>query len=236
MTQVMNATDSAIGQGVYTLSEVARLTGTHCQRIRSWFLKRPYRPEPILKRGPRQSQKRRAQKHGDFTVSFHSLIDALVVARLRDYGVSMQYLRRVHGTLIQEFGNPHPFSRRDLYTDGRKVFLGYADEFGEESLKELLTKQHSFPQILRDYLTQIEYEEDTLLAVRWRVGEGVVIDPKRRYGKPIVESCGVPTAILAAAYKANREDSQLVAEWYGVSPPDVEHAVVFEKRLLSRVA
>jgi uncharacterized protein (DUF433 family) len=170
------------------------------------------------------------------TLSFHSLIDALVVARFRDFGVSMQYLRKVYEKLVEEFSTANPFSRRDLYTDGKTVFLSYADALGQQQLKEILTSQHNFPQILTRYLKQIEYDQETLLALRWHVAEGVVIDPRRKYGKPIVEGCGVPTAILAAAYEANHRDRDIVAEWYGVSQFDVDQAVAFESSLRLLVA
>lgn len=223
---------SPIGQGIYTLSEVARLTRTRLQRIRSWFMGRKGGPAPILGCGGRWSH----GHHADTTVSFHSLIDALVVARLRDCGVTMQYLRKIHGALVKELSEQHPFSRKDIYTDGKKVLIGYADKLGYPALRELLTRQHSFPKILEDYLMHVEYDEDTLLALRWRVSEGVVIDPGRRYGKPIVEACGVPTAILRTAYRANDEDVDLVAEWYGVSQANVARAVAFEESLSSHAA
>ena len=222
---------SPVGHGIYTLSEVARLVRTPCGRIRSWFLGRKAGPRP-----PLGFVERPHGRHADITVSFHSLIDALVVARLRDCGVTMQYLRKIHGALVKELSEQHPFSRKDVYTDGKEVLVGYADKLGYPALRELLTRQHNFPKILEDYLTQVEYDKATLMAIRWRLSEGVVIDPRRRYGKPIVEACGVPTAILSRAHRANDEDVDLVAEWYGISQTDVIQAVTFEEGLSPHAA
>lgn len=236
MAGAMDRAGSPIGDGIYTLSEVARLTGSHYQRIHSWFLGRSEGPGPILDRAQLRQKRDLLRPRVDLTVSFHSLIDALVVSKLREYGVSLQYLRKVYNALSEQFSQQHPFSQSNLYTDGKEVFVRFADKFGYEALMELLTNQQSFPPVLEDYLTQIDYDEDTLLAIRWRIAEGIVIDPRRRYGKPIVATCGVPTVILAAAYKGNDQDVDLVAEWYGVSQLDVTQAVDFEKSLLSEAA
>ena len=50
----------------------------------------------------------------------------------------------------------------------------------------------------------------------------------RNSGKPIVEAARVPTYILAAAYQANSEDAERVANWHGVNRKDVLAAVKFE--------
>jgi uncharacterized protein (DUF433 family) len=212
-----------LGQGIYGLAEVARLTGTNVKRLRPWFVGRSDRPGSIIRADDLRPGRR--------AVSFHALIDALVVVKLRDdYGVSMQYLRKVHGRLIDEFDTPHPFSRKNFLTDGKQVFVSEADELGEEHLKEILSRQQAFPKVLRDYLKLIEYDSGTLLARKWHISHGVVIDPERRYGKPIVDSVGIATGILAATYEANNHDVTAVAHWYGISHKDVMVAVEFEQR------
>lgn len=213
----------ALGQGIYQFSEVARFTGTTTERVRTWFLGREGRPGPLIGPGP--------QAEHSNTVSFHGLIDALVVSKLRDdYDISMQYLRRVHSKLMEEFQVQYPFSRKDFLTDGKRIFVAYADGMGEEHLKELLTQQKAFPSILKNYLRYIEYDAESMLARRWHIEKGIVIDPERRYGKPIVEAAGVPTGILAASYRANGQDLRLVANWFGVTAEAVRAAVEFEQR------
>jgi len=214
-----------LGQGIYGLSEVARFTGTNVTRIRPWFLHRSHRPDPLI------GGVDRPVGGQPYYVTFHGLIDALVVSRLRDqYSLKMSYLRKVHNRLIEEFQVPHPFSRKDFLTDGQRIFVSYQDECGDETLKDVLSKQQAFSKILHGYLQNIDYDDATLLASRWRIAPGITLDPNRRYGKPIVESVGIPTGILAACYRANQNSIKAVSRWYDISTGDVQQAIAFEKK------
>jgi len=215
-----------LGHGVYSFSEAARLVGSSRRRVRTWFVGAP-------------DQQRLVQ--GDYAcasapggvLSFLDLIDVCIVSRLRAKNISLQYIRKVHDVLLDEFSQPHPFSRRGLFTDSarKKVFLHVADDMGEERLRELLSGQHAFPSILLPVLDQVDYDPSSLLARRWNMGSGVTIDPARQYGKPIVESAGIPTSVLAAAFYANEGNAHAVAKWYGVDVGEVRTAVHFEQSL-----
>jgi uncharacterized protein (DUF433 family) len=214
-----------LGRGVYTFWEAGRLIGIPSRKVRAWFCGRPSRPESVVHSDYR---------HYGFSsrvISFYDLIDTLVIARLREAGVSFQYLRRAHSALITEFSTPHPLCQKNLLTDGRKVFIHIADQLGEEQLRELITRQQAFPTVLLPTLNRVDYDPDSLLASRWNIGAGVVIDPFRQYGKPVVDSTGIPTSVLAAAYESNRRNAVAVADWYGVKPKHVMLSVEFEEAL-----
>jgi len=165
-------------------------------------------------------------------LSFLDLIDTVIIGRLRQHGVSLQHLRKVHDRLISELKTPHPFCRRELLTDGRQLFIhGLGDGDIDESLREILTGQHAFPEILKPILSRVEYDLDSLLAMKWNIDKGIVVDPAIQYGKPIIASEGIPTSILATAYYANSHSNKTVADWYGVSTEHVSQAVRFEKRI-----
>ena len=69
------------------------------------------------------------------------------------------------------------------------------------------------------------------MARRWSIADMVVLDPAISLGKPIVEGVGIATAILAAAYHANGQDVDLVADWFNVHSKHVLAAVEFEASL-----
>ena len=215
--------ETVLGLGVYGFGEAARLTGLKRGRVREWFRGRntggTQGPlflgdfEPV---------------DGEYALSFLDLIDVFVAGQLREHGVSLQTLRRAYARMKKDLKTPHPFSRKELLSDGKVVFMRALDKQGQEELAEVLTHQKVFPQILLPFLQRIDYDQLTILAKRWRIADRVVIDPAICFGKPIVEAVGIPTAVLAAAYHANEEDAELVGEWYNVHPDHVLAAVSFE--------
>jgi uncharacterized protein (DUF433 family) len=215
-----------LGHGIYSLPEAARLTGLKPKRVREWFLGRP-RDEarkPVF-RSDYQSV------GGDRAISFHDLIELFVAGQLRERGVSLQTLRKVHSQLENEWGTRHPFCRHEVLTKHGQVFTRGLDDRGREEVVEVLTRQRAFPEILLPFLQRIDYDDATAMARRWCIANLVVIDPTICLGKPIVEGVGVATAILAAAYEANDQNAELVAEWYKVHPKHVIAAVDFERSL-----
>lgn len=212
-----------LGHGIYTIPEAARLVHTSAGRLKAWFCGWPRRPGPI-------TTSDYSEPVDSFRViSFLDLIDALVVAALREKGVPFQYLRKVQRALARDLGRPHPFSYKKLYTEGYHVFAEMAAEDKTLRFKEIVANQYAFKSILSPFLDAVQYTEQTLTAMQWRPYAGVVIDPQRRFGKPIVESAGIPTSILMAAYRANNRDLAAVADWYGVAPHDITTAVEFEE-------
>jgi uncharacterized protein (DUF433 family) len=214
---------TVLGHGAYTFAEAAKLTGFKRFRVWEWF------------RGRGTGRTRKAVFHGDYepvhgeyAISFHDLIDLFVAGQLREHGVSLQTVRRSYKAMAQELNTRHPFCRREVLTDGKTVFMFGQDPEGQEELREVLTKQKVFPQVLLPFLQRIDYDQVTILAKRWRIADMVVVDPAICFGKPIVEKVGIPTAVLAACYHANKEDAELVADCYNVHRDHVLAAVRFE--------
>jgi uncharacterized protein (DUF433 family) len=215
-----------LGHGVYGLPEAARLTGLRYARVREWFRGRSRDPDraPIFYGDYEPVQ-------GDSAISFHDLIEVFVAGQLREHGVALQTLRRVHARMRNDLGTPHPFCRKELLSDGKVVFMRGLDSQGCDELTEVLTRQKVFPHILLPFLQRIDYDNATVLARRWRIAKLVVLDPTICFGKPIVDAAGVPTSILANAYHANSRDADLVSDWYNVLPDQVLAAVEFERNM-----
>jgi uncharacterized protein (DUF433 family) len=137
----------------------------------------------------------------------------------------------VYTSLGEELDTSHPFCRQELLTDGKVVFMRGLDDRGQEEVKEVLSKQKVFPAIILPFLQRIDYGKASKMAERWRIDQSVVIDPTICLGQPIVEGISIPTAVLAAAYHANDEDAEAVADWYNVHSDHVLAAVQFETKM-----
>lgn len=213
---------SLVGTGSYGIPEASRFARVHVRTASRWITGTGAKQSGRLFKTDLPSI---GSRHA---LSFLDLVDLLVVGRFREEGVSFQTVRRVYAHMRESLGTPHPFSHRRLFTDGTTIFMQSLDHIGDPSLHEVLTGQRAMPEILNPYLTQIEYGDDTHTAVRWNIAPGIVLDPARAFGKPIVASEGTTTFMLSQAYWANGEDAEFVADLFDVSPESVRQAVAFE--------
>jgi uncharacterized protein (DUF433 family) len=221
-----------LGHGIYTFSEAGRLTGLSRRRVRSWFEDRNLSGKPHGRGHVFQSD---YGSHG--VISFLDLIEVLVAGHMRELGISLIAVRKAYAALRRYLNTQHPFSHQDLLTDGRKLFIYLEQESQNRAeLLEIVSQQHAIPQVLMPYLQRVDYDRVSRLARQWNIADDIVVDPARSMGKPIVRASAMPTAVLAAAYCANGQDAERVADWYGVAPVDVEAAVRFEEHYCEAVA
>ena len=212
----------SLGKGLYTYPEAARLTNLSARRVHDWF------------EAPDTGSFRHGRVlHRDYTteglISFLDLIEVTVAGHMREMGISLPSIRKAKLNLERYLNTQHPFSHRDIYTDGEVVFVHLQKAAqNDRELIDFVHQQHVIPEILMPYLKRVDYDSATYLARTWNISDGVVIDPARSYGKPIVCNCAIPTAVLAAAFKANGRNTETVAEWYSVTAEDVQKAVQFE--------
>jgi uncharacterized protein (DUF433 family) len=218
------ATAPTIGKGIYGFREAAAFTGLKLSRVREWFRQDENRKRPFLAGDYERVGDNRA-------ISFLDLIDVFVAGQLRDHGVTLQTLRKVYTRMSVDLGTPHPFSRAELLSNGKSVFTRNIDDAGKEELIEVLTRQRVFPEILKPFLQKVDYDQVTSLAVRWRIADGVIIDPEISFGRPCLQIKPIATAVLYAAYRANRDDRDAVARFFKISPTAVDAAVKFELNL-----
>jgi uncharacterized protein (DUF433 family) len=220
-----------LGQGIYKLSEVSKLTGMYPARVSYWF---KHCPENTAHGPIFQSDYQPIEN--DYAVSFLDLIDVLVASQFRDqYNVPMQIVRCAYNVLQKELKVKHPFCHGDLYTDGRRIFNLAASKISEndKNLSDVISHQQFFLHIQKQ-LSHIDYGTISKIAERWRIAQGVVIDPTINIGKPTIENTGILTYIVANQYYANMENASLIADLYDVSEGDIINAVKFEERYRKR--
>jgi uncharacterized protein (DUF433 family) len=214
-----------LGNGVYDLAEAAKLTGLRRARVKEWFLGRDAGPDvkPVFRSD-------HDAINGDLAISFLDLVELFIAGQLRKHGVSLQCIRRIHSQLKALWKTKHPFSRKEIRTDGKRLFACELDEHERGEVYDVQTRQKVFDTVLLPFLKKIDYDQATRLARRWSITRLVVIDPAISFGKPIIEPAGITTGVLAAAYRANDRDAALVARWYDVEEEHVLAAVEFEDR------
>lgn len=219
-----------VNHGIYSIPEVSRYTRLNPSRVRAWFR-------------PRCGSTNKPVLHADYSadngkdvVSFHDLIDVLVVGQLRRFGVAMPAIRDAYRVLQGELQARHPFSSGKLATDGRRVFKSVAQDVADPQLIEVVSKQQFMHHVMLEYLQFIEYDELTEMARLWHIAERVVIDPRICLGKPVIQGTSVTTNAVLTSYRANDRDVDLVADVLNIGPDDVLDAVAFEEQLRRKAA
>jgi len=218
-----------LGEGVYTLTEVARLIAAPPATVRAWFKGRPDRQAAPLFRGEYEP------RHGDYAVSFLDLIDTLVASRFRAEGVAMPVVRRSFERMKQDLGTPHPFSHELLYTDGQRVIRHATDEPTDPVMLDVISNQQHFEQMVSP-LSDVNYSAKTRLAEQWRIGDGVLVNPNISFGKPVLEGTGACTYVIYHQFLANDSNASLVADLFELSESQVLQAVRFEQDKQTRRA
>lgn len=224
---VVDCNYSHVGVGLYSIADVARFSGAHPESVRRWLSDK----KGIIPRYfPKQEQ----------LVTFQELIEVHFVALFRSEGVSFQVIRRAAEAAARRFGSDYPFTIRRFDTDGRTVFATLMRERPDELLVEDLQRgQYVFQSIVRPFFRKLEYLESDEHVVRYwplaksRRSKGrVVLDPARKFGKPIDAETGVPTGAIYEAVRAGGGQSpDAVARWLDIPCAAVEAAVDFERSL-----
>ena len=226
----MRDTFERIGRGAYTLGEAHRLTHVPIRRIRRWT--RGY--EFTLSRGRKGYSLPIVDTiDGTPALDFGALIEIRFINAFREFGVSWRSIRIAATHAAQILHSRHPFSHRSFRTDGHTIIAELVDASGDRRLLDLVKDQYEFRKIVSRYLhAGLEFNTSDEPERWWPLGRPrrIVIDPKRAFGAPIVDTFGVPTLILAQAVIAEGS-VRAAARLYNVSVPAVRNAVGFENSL-----
>lgn len=218
-----------IGSGLYTPSQVARLTGARTREVGRWLF--GYHGGSGKFHPPLWTSQ--IQDSSERAVGFRDLMEFRVVTAFMRHGVPLRTIRLAIRAAQETFATPYPFTANRFLTDGRSVFYEALNR--DIHLTDLLKKQIVFDEIIRPSLySGIEFDADGF-AQRWfpvARSRTVVLDPELSFGRPSLTSSGVPTEIVAAAFDAERS-KQRVAAQFDIPIADVAAALRFERQLLA---
>jgi uncharacterized protein (DUF433 family) len=227
----MNSTQF-LHTGIYSIPEAAQLTQVSTWRIRRWLKGYAFRVRTGKHVSPPVWEGQLTPIDNSVALGFMDLLEVRCVNAFLQEGVSWRTLRVAHENAKKLVGSAHPFGTSKFATDGQTVFLKIKEGREPDSLWDMKDIQRVFERVIEPFLRDVEFSDDDVALRWWPLGHGrqVVLDPMRSFGHPIVVKNGVPTAILATAFKVE-SDAQTVADWYGVSTTEVKDAVDFEAKI-----
>lgn len=212
-----------LGEGVYSPREVARLIGGTSQDVLRWT--RGSGPNDPLWLS-------HYHKLDDATeLSFLDLVELRVVKAFRRAGVSLQAIRFAINFASEKYEVEHPLSSLRFKVGGQEILMEAVEKDGDYvSLSKKHPGQKAFAKIISQSLDDLEYEDN--VATKWhpKYAKGVVLDPKRYFGDPILDEYGVSTKILAQEFSEHK-NAKYLSKIYEIPSKAIQTALNFEKYL-----
>lgn len=216
---------------LYSLREAARIVRIPPATLRSWVIGRPYPTRSGTQSWPPLV---RIADPAARRLSFTNLVELHVLSVLRGRrGVRVRNIRKALRFIQEQMGTEHPLADVDTSTDEIDVYVEFFGQLWNASQAQRVLR----PSLDR-YLKRIERDERGLARRLFpivRTGEHpgprlVVIDPERRFGRPVLDRAGIETSIVAERFRAGESVRQL-AEDFTIEPEAIEEALRFEELL-----
>jgi uncharacterized protein (DUF433 family) len=212
----------------YSLAEAARIVRIHPATLRTWVLGRPYPTSRGRKNWPALI---RAADAATGHVSFANLVELHVLSALRGRRVRVDRIRSASAFIHKEMRTEHPLADVDTQTDCVDIYVEYLGR-----LVNVSSPQSVLRPLVEQHLQRIERDEaglaNRLYPITREAGgpKIVLIDPARRFGRPVLASANVETAAISERFIAGEAASELAAD-FGIEEREVEEAVRFESLL-----
>ena len=166
-------------------------------------------------------------------LSYYDLVEAFILRSLRtEHGYKLPYVREALKIAEEQYGIKRLFLHRAFRHDGGSAFF-------LDRLTALATldpgHQLAMKGLLQDYLKRIEYEPDDLSAsfrpVIKEVGVSadplIIVDPRKSFGRPIVERTGIRTSAIMARIQARESPKHVIGD-FGLTDEEFDQALRLE--------
>jgi len=241
----MIAAKDTLGIGIYTPEEAAFYARVPTRTLNRWIFG-DSQGAPVVR--PQFEN----QTKDDRIVTFLDLVQALAIHSIRSvHKIPLGKIRTAVDLARQRYNVQYPFAMKHttfLFSDGMKeghgeiVLCREGDTDHPEKYIQISGKERGnylMNKVVELYLDDLYFDPETGFATKYRpwsaYGRHILLDPKRRFGEPIVEECGytVETLQQAAVSEGSIESA---AETYGVAVEDVKIAFSYWDHLSTQNA
>jgi uncharacterized protein (DUF433 family) len=214
---------------LYTIAQAARVVRIHPATLRTWALGRSY---PTQAGHKSWTPLIRAADPKKGMLSFANLVELHVLSTLRGKQVRVDRIRNATHFIREKMKTDHPLADVDTQTDCVNVYVEYMDRLINAS-----SSQTEPRPLIERYLQRIERDENGLAARLYPITRDdasnarlVLIDPSYRFGRPVLASTNLETAIVADRFFAG-DSTAVLAAAFGIDEATIEEAIRFESQL-----
>jgi uncharacterized protein (DUF433 family) len=217
-----------IREPLYPISHAAHYVNVNPATLETWVNGRKY----LTKSGQQYSQPLiPLEPNAGGLLSFTNLLEAHVLRAMRKvYYLKMPCIRESLDYVSKKLGNERPLATADFQTDGATLFINHLGE-----LIDLANSKQTLLGEMIQHLTRIERNTEGLarkLYPMTRIAsldkKIIVINPIVSQGRPIIESRGVTTSIIADRWRAG-DTFDILQKDYGLSNDEYDEALWYEQ-------
>lgn len=207
-----------LGTGLYTPSEVAFYAKISPQLVYRWFAGLDDERAVIKTYKIVDDQK---------FINFLDFIQTLAIRAIRiKTKVPLHKIREAIERAKKDYGVEYPFAMEhvtELALFKKEVFLYLPKREQYAQLTGKGRDNMAFKEVVETYQEKIIFDKLDGLAKQYRPAQNILMDPRIRFGEPIVESCGYTARVIYDA--VNTEGSiKAAARAYGISEEDTRTA------------
>jgi type I restriction-modification system DNA methylase subunit/uncharacterized protein (DUF433 family) len=210
-----------LNTGIYSVRDVASITGFSDDKIKRWFKDLAIANYEGIN-GDGQTDV------GKLKISFHGLIELVVIGTLRENNFSLDKILKARADLRIKTLKVYPFAtnnvRDDLKVSGKSIIFQLADG----SIITLDGKGQYLLDVIKKFFKDIEFDTNGVAQkLLPKKGKGkIAIDPKVGDGKPSVKDKGVWAETIASIY-TGPESIQLIKEQYDLDEEEIMAAIEY---------
>jgi len=222
-----------IGKGIYSLPVAAKLLEMPYNKVYRWAKGYKYSLNNNFINIPSLIKSEYEPKNDFFVISFLDLIELLFIKNFLKLGVSLHTIRKACISASELLNSTHPFAMKKFYTDGKTILAKIAEKDKDPFLLDLLKKQYKLDKIINHYLKNcIDFNEFDHAERWWPIGKekGIVLDPNRNLGQPILNKYNIRTDVICDLYMNNHNKNE-ISEWYNIDFTSIENAIRYEKSI-----
>jgi len=216
---------------IYGISEVAHYLMIPGTTLRTWVRGRSY---------PAGDGKKRFQpvihlpRHDLDLLSFYNLVEAHILRALRtEHRIKLKHIRSALSYVSKEFGKRRPLIEQQFETDGVGLLVERLGRLIDASAQGQIVMR----KVVEAHLERLDWEDNVVsrLYPFTRTSgidspRSVLIDPRVSFGRPVLGTCRVETAVIAERYKAGDSIDSL-ADDYACERSEIEEGLRCELAL-----
>ena len=210
--------DSKLGNGIYTIPDLAFILRLPQQRVRRWM-----NDFWDVRLGDKYKGKYSWGQGRDKATNFYTLIEFYVFYQLREAKVGINAILKAHEAMSLQLKTPYPFASSKLLTDGRSILYSLDDG---TTIKADKSMQLVFREIIEDFCKKIEFSQTKLAERFYPLGKQshIVVDPHHQFGQPVIDKTNLLAETIYNLREAG-ESKAFISRLYNITGKEVDDAV-----------